>query len=588
MVFQPAFAPLAAREMTRAEYETCRSADENNFKNAVEALTLKALQTGIAKIDYRALVEDEWRRTGIEEVLGKRIDIAVTEVAAETSLWEKGRSIFNTDKAQELAASVAERVYRADATKTQIEALASGAAKQMAGTIELAANDAAEPALACIRAFLGPRYGTTIARVVASDASREFQLDPQIAGAKVPAGSVLIEGTGALTGAVILVVRRQLARIATRIGQRIVGSVLGRLVSVVAGGVGLILIAKDIWDFRNGVLPIIATEMKSKASMDAVKTELANAISEQISAHTAEIAAATAERTVDIWRDFKRGHAKVVDLAERHEAFRAFIDPLKPSDLPRLDEVVALTLASEGEQGLLRRLADGSLAEAVTRLPDKGMEIARQTRSLGAGLAWTALAGPLLDGVLDFGLYRRANPEDFSSQQLKRLFALDDRLAAVRLAGISRSARDTLFELSDRDLKGLARSVTEPELETFASYLGGLKPQAREHVLRAVAVNPAKMHVLAVPRVRDAVLASRDQVAAVSMMLRTDSGFDVTLLRKDLELVYDGQISPVLLWDKHPIALVMIGGFVLILLLMVRRLFSRPRRRTAATSGTAA
>ena len=34
---------------------------------------------------------------------------------------------------------------------------------------------------------------------------------------------------------------------------------LGRLVSVVAGGVGLVLIAKDIWDFRHGVLPIIAT-----------------------------------------------------------------------------------------------------------------------------------------------------------------------------------------------------------------------------------------------------------------------------------------------------------------------------------------
>ena len=69
---------------------------------------------------------------------------------------------------------------------------------------------------------------------------------------------MLVEGSEGIAGTVVLVVRRQLANMAARIGQRVVGSILSRLVSVVAGGVGLVLIAKDIWDFRHGVLPIVA------------------------------------------------------------------------------------------------------------------------------------------------------------------------------------------------------------------------------------------------------------------------------------------------------------------------------------------
>ena len=64
--------------------------------------------------------------------------------------------------------------------------------------------------------------------------------------------------TIASTAWAILLVRRQLANMAARIGQRLAGSILARLVSVVAGGIGLVLIAKDIWELRNGVLPIIA------------------------------------------------------------------------------------------------------------------------------------------------------------------------------------------------------------------------------------------------------------------------------------------------------------------------------------------
>ena len=311
---------------------------------------------------------------------------------------------------------------------------------------------------------------------------------------------------------------------AARVGQRVVGSVLARLVSVVAGGIGIVLIAKDIWDLRNGVLPIVATEMKSKENKDKVQEELAKTFAEQISGHIQEIGAATADRVIDIWREFRSAHAEALGLAERNPKFKAFVDSLQPAALPRLDEVVALLLAGEGESGILRRLDDGTLSTAINKLPAPAMDIARETRSVDAGIKWAALAGDSLPKVVELSLYRRTQPDQLSRASLQRLLALEDQLAIVRLASIDRAARDTLFELNDTDLKNLARSLTEDELSSLSRYLTGLQKEPRERVLRAVAANPAQIHSLSSERVRQAVVASTDQSAAVSMMLRSGGG----------------------------------------------------------------
>src|SRR5436190_18763384 len=242
--------------------------------------------------------------------------------------------------------------------KKAIEALATGLGKEIGKRIELATIDTAGPAIQCMQAFLGRRYGSTVARIVADGAGKEYSIDPAKGGAQVSTGQVLAEGSEGIAGTVVLVVRRQLANMATRIGQRIVGSVLSRLVSVVAGGVGVVLIAKDIWDFRHGVLPIIATEMKSKETKDKVREELAKSIDEQIGDSVKEIAEKTADRVLDIWLEFRRAHAKVVELADKQEVFKRFLETVKADDMPKLDEIVGLVLASEGETGFNKRLGD--------------------------------------------------------------------------------------------------------------------------------------------------------------------------------------------------------------------------------------
>lgn len=574
---QVAPALAKAEGMTRAEYEACQTRDEQGFRGAIEAITVRSLRSGLADFDYKAAVGEEWRKAGVDEVLDKRVDIAVEEVRSSASWGSLIQSLADSAQAQKLATAVAERVYRSDAVKDAIERLAVGVGKQVGQRMEIASQDAAEPALDCLKAYLGPRYGEAVARSVAMDAGKEMGFAPGQGDATISAGSVLKETSGGLAGAAILLVRGQLANMAERIGARLVGSILSRLVSLVAGGVGLVLIAKDIWDLRHGVLPIVATEMKSEATKEKVRDELAKAISEQIGDHVKEIGAKTAERVADVWKDFRGAHAKVLELAEGNEAFKAFLNGLKPDKLPRLDETVALVMASEGDGAVLKRQADGSLDEAVNRLPAPAMTIARETRSLDQGLKWAAVARGDLAKVLEYDIYRRAKADDFTHGSLQRLLGLSDRVAIGRMAGLDRDSRDVLLD-ANADVKSLARSLSEDELVTLARYLTGLDKGLRETVLRAVSARPAAMQALAPARVRDAILSSRDQAAAVTMMLEPTAALDVPAVVRDFRAAAEGRINPLLVWQKHP-AGVGVAAFGLLLVLALLWRLVMPRRR---------
>jgi hypothetical protein len=67
------------------------------------------------------------------------------------------------------------------------------------------------------------------------------------------------------------------------------------------------------------------------------------------------------------------------------------------------------------------------------------------------------------------------------------------------------------------------------------------------------------------------------------MMLRSGAIFDPTAISEDVRLVVDGRVSSWLLWEKHPAIIVGAGVLALLLLLLVHRLlFARPRRRETA------
>jgi len=568
--------------LSRGEYEACHAQDDGSFRSAIEQVTHTALKQGTARIDYLSIVSTEWRRLSFDALIDARVDLATTAVRQETSWTQLLKSLANNERAQALAKDVAERTYRSDAIKAALDKLAAGVGANIGQSIELATVDAALPAQRCLRAFLGPRYGVAIARAVTHDAGAAFKIDAKANESSLSTGAVVMQATGGLAGVVILVVRRQLQRMAQRLGQRLVGSALSRVVGVVASGVGLVLIAKDVWDFRHGVLPIIATEMKSPATKAKVRKELADAIKEQIERQLAVLSGHAADQIMDIWRAFRRSHEKVVDLAQKNEAFRRFVDTAQPDRLARIDEVVGLVLRDGGEPAVERLLKNGTLGTAVNELTPDGMQIARELGALKPALEWSVLAGPRIGKVRQYELYRRAKPGSFTRASLDRLFALGEQSAIVRVASLSSDARDRLFELPNTDLVSIASRLTAAELATLASYLDGLTKTASTRVLAAVAKAPARMRLLASARVRDGIIASRDQIAAVDMMLNQSPGFDIGEFVQDVRLTYDGKVSAILLWERHPAAIVTLAIALLILLLIFRRLFTsaRPPART--------
>ncbi len=573
---------LRASAMSRAEYDACQTRDEAGFRQAIEAVTVASLERGLMGLDYKAIIADEWRRGALDDVMGRRVDAAVEEIRSESSWTDLIGSLASSERAQQLATTAAERVYRSSEIKTAIEQMAGGIGKAIGERIELATVDAAEPATQCLQAFLGQRFGSTVARTVSTNAGKEFVIDASKGSASITTGQVLAEGKEGIAGAVILIVRRQLANMASRVGQRLLGAVLGRVISVVAGGIGVVLIAKDIWELRNGVLPIVATEMKSPATRDKVQDELAKAMREQIGEHVKEIGQRAADRVIEIWQEFRRAHAKVLELAEKDDGFKRFIDTVKPQNLARLDEAVALVLVSEGEPAVLRRLADGSLHEAVERLPPAALEIARDQRSLDVGFKWAALAGDRLPKVIEHEIHRRNGPAEFNKASLNRILSLDDRVAIGRLASLKAAERDLLLELPDGDLKKLGRALNPAELTSLSTYLAGLERNASQRLLAAVAHSPAKMQIIAPQTVRDAILASRDQAAAVGIMLKADGIFDVGSFIEEATLVHEGKVSPRLLVARYPTAIGVLALLSLILLMLLWRLIFGRRRVVVA------
>src|SRR5690349_13982019 len=131
LTFSEVPAVAAAALMTRAEYEACQARDEAAFRSAIEAVTRKGLEASVVGLDYKAVLAEEWRRGNIDDLIDRQVDLAVGQVREESSWTQLLQSLASSDKAQELATAVAERVYRSEAMKKAIEEMASGVGREI-------------------------------------------------------------------------------------------------------------------------------------------------------------------------------------------------------------------------------------------------------------------------------------------------------------------------------------------------------------------------------------------------------------------------------------------------------------------------
>jgi hypothetical protein len=553
--------------------QECRTLTDENVRARIRELTESVLSREVGQVDYATLVDKHWRDVRMSERLDVEIDEAIRLARAETNILDRAYSTISRETAEKTAIAVAERAYSSEGFKSALGDMAQGVARDFGTQIEGAAGRVAGPVIACVQSALQSRYGGAVAQTFARETEENVRIKAEIGGAKIGSTDLLIQGSGTIAGIVLIVTRRVIAQIVTNLGRRVAGLIASRVISTFTGLVGLALIVRDLYEASEGVFPLIAERMKSDEAKDLIKAEIVKAISVDFGQQLSSIAEETAGRIYGLWLDFKTKYATLIGLAEKNAAFADFLKNRKIDQVGRLGEIVALLLGQEGEAGIFRRTEDGSLGRALLDLDDNGVAIAVDIKSLDNALAWTRLAGRRLQRVVDLGLPRIIAPSDITEKQLATLLDIDDRNAAIRVAGLERGARDAILSLPSEQSRDLFRRLSQDQLTALAVYYTRLQPTARDRLMRALAENAGAMAELTSPSVQNAILQSQDQLGALNMLLRNNATLSIANIFNDFSLVRDGQVHYRVFLERYWIAIAIILVFSLFVLIWLKRIF---------------
>lgn len=572
-IILPSFAQT--QHMNRKQYDACYTKDEKEFKIAIRSIIHKALMRGTSNIDYKTLVHEQWRAHKLDDVLDAQIDSTMLQIKSETSWKQLLQSLTNHQKATELAIDMAERVYLSRKIKKALIEIVVDVRREIGDSLEFTAYDAKQPSESCLHAFLGRRYGQTVTTAIVDRTILAFNMPFKNLIAQT---NITSHTTGAISGAVVLLFRRQLSRITKNLGHRMVGAILGRLVTAVAGGIGLALITKDVWDLRYGVLPMISEKMKSSSTKLRVKNELEKLIKAQIYGQLEMLSNEASIRIMKIWHDFKIAHLEVLKLIETIPKFREFVEAAPPDQLARIDEIVSISLIKGDKTSIGQLMVNGSLHRAVSKLPEIGLQIAREKKSIQIALSWWDIAGKRLHQVVDFGVHKKTEPDTFTPLMLQKLLDFNDHIIISRLAGLPQKPRVILMDINFSQIAPITRGMKGKYLMILYDYLINLKKPAREELLNILVKSPEIIHSIATYHVRWAIKNSNDQLAAIKIIFRRDNKINFKNIAIDLQSLWLQKVNPVLLVHKYFIVLILSGFCFLFFFLVLRRILTKPGR----------
>jgi hypothetical protein len=565
--------------------EECDQLNSPQAREQFRRITEGVLQRELGQVDYSALVEKHWREARVGERLDVEIDSAINAERERTGTLDRWYSNISSETAITIAKAVAERAYGSDGVKSALEDLAQGVGKDFGAKVETAAQALAAPIVACISTALQNRYGGAIAQAFTRETGAQFDISTQAGTAKFNASDLALERLGSISGIALIVSRSLVRRLAASLGRRMAGLLATRALSMLTGIGGLLLLAYDLSQAYDGVFPIIAERMKSDEAKDQIKQEITKSLSEELSQQIGKIAADTSDYIYSTWLDFKQKYDVLLRLAEQNTDFARFLSERRVEQLSPLGQLVGFLLGQEREEGVFRRTRDGSLGKALLDLGPDGVQLVMSLQSLDKALAWAGLAGSQLPKVVEFGLPERLQPEELDRKQLEALLSLDSRATAQRMAGLDRAARDALLSLPPQELIELTRRHSERELASIALYQSRLARPAAARVLREVTTHPESAQVLAKPTVEKAIIASRDQLSAVDMLLRRDMLFNFARIDDDFQLVRAGDVDFRVFLERYWLTVLLIAFGALLLLTILRRmLFGRPTTIVVRTS----
>ena len=183
--------------------------------------------------------------------------------------------------------------------------------------------------------------------------------------------------------------------------------------------VGVALIAYDLWEGNQGALPQIQEALQSEEVKSKIREEIATAIKDDLPDQASLIALETSVSLVEQWQGFCTRFGDVCQVADQNPEFRSLLGFVALDELDRLSSLVTWFINQEGRRALDDAVIDGSL-ERLLALPDTTIASLVATMQPSEAVGWLDVAGDRLDRVIQLGMYRLAQPDEFDKYSVAR------------------------------------------------------------------------------------------------------------------------------------------------------------------------
>jgi len=588
MLLQPLTVWAAPLPQTGDTLQNCDSVSEDSLQQELNSITQEVVSAAAAQIDIGHIVESEWRELRMDTIIDAQVDRAVEKVKGESDFWNKLLSGWSGDKAEELTRAVANYTFESDTFQDKIDELSHGVAEGISSEIAILSAQSVSAAFFCLQTFISGNYSGAMVSAFEEQVQLAAESVNFSEANELDAGLLDIIGQHktALGGVGVIIVAQVSKRIMVEIGEtiaqrvagRVVGRVLGRagstIIPIAGWLVGAGMIAYDVYTSRDGALPQIQETLKSEEVKTGIRGEITASIEPELRRELPQIARDISNQLFTQWRDVKRNIRQVLELSETNTNFQALLNTQDtPEGLAKLVNLVGATLPVLGHDGLLQAVDSGLFAQVFAQ-PEAAFQIVTDSGSLQDAIDWSADAGPLLDQVVAYEIYKHQPAGALDKPLLEKLIAVDDKAAIQKLSLINPEALQALLTVSTSNLATLAIQLEAADLELLASYLPTLNQNQVNQLVVRIISEPSTINHLQDQALRDYLAANGDNIEqALPFLLSSKGG---TAAFTDASQVLLGQVPWRLFLFKYGAGqsvLVTIAAIVLGLIVL-RLLFS--------------
>lgn len=610
LLFFSLLSPVAVRAQSTSPvsytFEECDQVDEVSLRDELNRITQAVVADEQSRLDVAGIVDRQWREMGMDSRVDRAVEDAVELVRSDTGFWERIWSGWSPSKAEELATRVAEEAFGSGRFEGQFDEFSTRVANDIVEEIRLVTARSASTALVCVQEFIGGRFSRTLVGALngqIEEALEQSKRDPETDQNFLD----ILEIHSNLAGGVAVIVGTRIGvalakRLASVLTRNIIGKILARIlvrvavvgIPIVGWIIGGVLIIIDVYNSRDGALPLIRDSLQGDDVKDEMRKWMAEEVSEELRIEMPSLARNVANSAFSQWQDFRMKFIRVLQLSETNPRFRQILDFTEIDQLAKLSELVALV--EEHEQDRLEDLIRSGKFEFMQTLPEDALEIYRHSGKSDALISWAELAGDLILQVVEYQLYLVSDATDFVDfDTLDNVLRLEDETAIRKSMSLDSEEREALLALPLETTRSLLLGdLNASQLSLLAEILLTLRSTQNAELLADFVLNyPALLSLLESDSVKDALLQSQDLQAALSFLVEGTFGENgvgrVFQVLEDLAPVLSGDVSWLLFWQKNgrflsnPGNLLTILGGLLLLFLILRIIWGRRRTEVNVT-----